>query len=746
VACAAAVLLLLVIVSGSALAGAFSFAPAVSYPTGKGTCSVAAADFDQDGRLDLVAADFGDATATVLRNLGGSFGSGGDAAVGAYPSAVATGDVSGDGKPDAVTADSGADTVTVLLNNGSGTLTAAGSFTAGAMPSSVAVADLNADGKADVVTANTFSDTVAVLLSAGGGSLNARSEYPVGRDPSAVATGDVNGDGSPDVVCANEGSGTVAVLLNVGGSLGAPNEYPAGAQPVALTVADLTGDGKADVAVADLASSSVSVLVADGAGRLSPAGTFATGAAPAAVAAGDLDGDTHLDLAVADSGSDAVTVLLGDGAGGFTAGGSYGAGAGPQGVVVAALNGDALLDVAAADYDGGAVAVLLQPVVTYTITPSVVGGADGHGSINPSAVQTVESGATPRFILNPEFGYHVAEVKVDGEVVSLTGINEYTFPPVSASHTISVLFEAGNLTITPSVVGGAGGHGTVSPAKAQTVSSGATPAFTFTPDAGYYVSAVKVDGDDVTLTGPNQYKFPPVTDSHTLSVTFAAGSLKITPSVVGGADGHGAISPSTVQTVVAGASPVFTFTPDEGYSVAEVAVDSKSVLPLDEAGSYTFAPVMASHTIAVTFVKGTPSPSPSPSGSASPSPSPSVSPSPSASTSPSPSASPSPSPTPGRITTSAPYKATARTGKSATLRFRVDRTHATGTATATIAFKDKKGKVVSRKTAKAVPFNKVFTYRYTCRLKKGTYRFTVSAVGPDGVRSSVNGSNTLAVK
>ena len=72
-------------------------------------------------------------------------------------------------------------------------------------------------------------------------------------------------------------------------------------------------------------------------------------------------------------------------------------------------------------------------------------------------------------------------------------------------------------TVTPSV---SGGNGAVSPADAQVVAIGATPAFTFTPDEGYAVEKVLVDGAAVTMTGTNAYTFAPVYADHTISVSF----------------------------------------------------------------------------------------------------------------------------------------------------------------------------------------------------------------------------------
>jgi hypothetical protein len=150
-----------------------------------------------------------------------------------------------------------------------------------------------------------------------------------------------------------------------------------------------------------------------------------------------------------------------------------------------------------------------------TVTPSVAGG---HGTISPAAAQRLDYGSAPTFTFTPDAGYHVSAVTVDGSAVTTTGANRYTFPALAADHTISVAFGAG-CTVTPSVIGG---HGTISPATAQMLDYGSTPTFTFTPDAGYHVGAVRVDGNLVTMTGTNRYAFPALAADHTISVAFGA--------------------------------------------------------------------------------------------------------------------------------------------------------------------------------------------------------------------------------
>jgi PKD repeat protein len=223
---------------------------------------------------------------------------------------------------------------------------------------------------------------------------------------------------------------------------------------------------------------------------------------------------------------------------------------------------------------------------TYTITPTAGTG----GTISPSTVQTVNYGATPTFTFTPNIGYYLSSVTVDGVSVTPSG-NSYTFPAVTANHNLLATFAINTYTITPT----AGTGGTISPSTVQTVNYGATPTFTFTPNIGYYLSSVTVDGVSVTPSG-NSYTFPAVTANHNLLATFAVYTYTITPSVSGG---NGAISPSTVQTVNYGATPTFTFTPNTGYVVNAVTVDGTAVTP--SGNTYTFPAVTANHAIQVTF-------------------------------------------------------------------------------------------------------------------------------------------------
>jgi len=82
------------------------------------------------------------------------------------------------------------------------------------------------------------------------------------------------------------------------------------------------------------------------------------------------------------------------------------------------------------------------------------------------------------------------------------------------------------------ITAGAGPGGSVSPSGAVTVNYGADQAFTITPDVGYHIADVLIDGSSVGVL--ISYTFTKVTANHTVVVTFAtdASDMKIIPDRV----------------------------------------------------------------------------------------------------------------------------------------------------------------------------------------------------------------------
>jgi hypothetical protein len=246
-------------------------APGSPFRVGSMPWSVALGDVNGDGRLDIVTANSSDNTVSVLLGDGaGRFEAAPTAPfnVGPGPNAVALGDVNGDGKLDLVTANVGGNTVTVLLGDGAGGFAAAAGspFAVGGAPPDLALGDFNGDGKLDIVTANSGGNTVSLLLGNGSGGFAAAtgSPFSVGSTPGRVALGDLNGDGKLDLVATGSGDNTVTVLLGDGAggfTAAASSPFPVGSTPVGVALGDVNGDGKLDIIVANAGGTTVSILL-----------------------------------------------------------------------------------------------------------------------------------------------------------------------------------------------------------------------------------------------------------------------------------------------------------------------------------------------------------------------------------------------------------------------------------------------------------------------------------------------------
>ncbi|MDC0678921.1 FG-GAP repeat domain-containing protein [Sorangium atrum] len=182
---------------------------------------VALADLDGDGKLDLLVGGFNvpgiGGLRVLLGNGDGTFQAPVLYAVGNQPTSVQVADFNGDGKLDVVTSNFVGSSLSVLLGNGDGTLQSATNYSApGAnTPNDVAVADVNGDGKLDLISANANGQTLSVWLGNGDGTFQPAIVFPSGGSfPDAVAVGDLNGDGKLDLATTNYFANTVSVLIN----------------------------------------------------------------------------------------------------------------------------------------------------------------------------------------------------------------------------------------------------------------------------------------------------------------------------------------------------------------------------------------------------------------------------------------------------------------------------------------------------------------------------------------------------
>jgi hypothetical protein len=341
-----------------------TFQSAVNYSTGKGPDAIAVGDFNGDGNLDLAVANYSDDTVSILLGNGnGTFGTASTVAlVSGKPRSVAVGDFNG--KPDLVTANGGLTGINVLLGNGNGTFQAAVKYTTDANATAVAIADFNGDGKPDLAVACASTGFDDILLGNGDGTFQAAVKYREGDNPGYLTVADVNGDGHPDLITVNGGlpigrgaNNSVSVLLNNGkGTFAAPLLFVTDQNPVAVAAGDFLGDGKLDLVVANHDSNDVSLLAGDGNGVFeAPRDVSQVGLGNGAIVAADFNGDGVTDLAVAHpfgASLHTIDILLNNGDGTFRKSISLTPSGSVAGMVAGDFNGDGKMDLAVSTTDG----------------------------------------------------------------------------------------------------------------------------------------------------------------------------------------------------------------------------------------------------------------------------------------------------------------------------------------------------------------------------------------------------------
>jgi len=335
--------------------------------------SVTVADVNLDGKPDLISANAGTNTLTVLTNDGsGGFGSNATLNVGNIPACVVSADVNGDGKPDLISGSFYDGSLTVLTNDGNGGFVSNATVNAGpGFPSpyvgvySIATADVNGDGRPDLIRANYYAFSLTVFTNNGGGVLGSNATLMTWNSPRDMAVADVNGDGRPDLVCVSAGSvGGLPppdvynmVFTNDGtGSFGTNAAQIFGSPSVSVAVADINDDGKPDLVTVDANDDLLRVWTNNGSGVFGSNVTLSVEGIPTSIALADVNRDGKPDVICASYDSSVsgypgyLTAFTNNGTGIFGLYTTLAVGSYPHCVVAADVNGDGRLDLITANF------------------------------------------------------------------------------------------------------------------------------------------------------------------------------------------------------------------------------------------------------------------------------------------------------------------------------------------------------------------------------------------------------------
>ncbi len=276
-----------------------------SKATGTFPFHLATADFDGDGKLDVVVSNQTTGNIGVFLNTStvgavsfANMVSFAAPAGGSTPQYLVVGDMDGDGKPDVVATYRTGNLLGYYRNTstlGSINFAAATGLSTGntTTPESVTVGDFNGDGKLDIAATllnNMISQgnpattgSMIMFRNQGGvtpfsaGATTARTYTLTGsKAPWNIAVGDLNNDGKLDLATSNRFSDNITAMYNDGTSdangfpnytlvnrMTTPSPFTVGSfavgsggvQPKSLVISDLSCDSSPDIAVANWFSS-----------------------------------------------------------------------------------------------------------------------------------------------------------------------------------------------------------------------------------------------------------------------------------------------------------------------------------------------------------------------------------------------------------------------------------------------------------------------------------------------------------
>ena len=187
-------------------------------------------------------------------------------------------------------------------------------------------------------------------------------------------------------------------------------------------------------------------------------------------------------------------------------------------------------------------------VTSYTVTLT----NDGNGTASASATSAA-AGTEITLTAVPNTGYHFKEWKVISGSMTITN-NKFTMPAENVE--VKAVFEKDAPTTCSLTTQVNGGNGTISASKTG-LTAGSTETITFTPDAGYEIDTVTVNGTATSVSG-NTLNVT-MNENKTVVVTYKAVEYNITvtdgKATVDAGSEISKAAQGTIVTLTANAAP-----------------------------------------------------------------------------------------------------------------------------------------------------------------------------------------------
>lgn len=240
---------------------------------------------------------------------------------------------------------------------------------------------------------------------------------------------------------------------------------------------------------------------------------------------------------------------------------------------------------------GGGVEPVPPKPAKYIITTE----DDGVASIKPEGEIEMNEGESITFNMIGSDGYRPTIDSIDNIKISAYGISSYIFEDVNANHSISItnsITTEKSSIVTPHAYKG----GKISPKSRTVISLNKPTTFTITPNEGYEIDKVLIDGHNVGAVSEYTFTFTEL-EFHLIEAFFKEAKPTTTYTVTVSYNLGG----DHEYTVNAGESYSLGVSVRKGYHLTSVLDNNVEVISQVVNNQYTIASVNEDHTIVITY-------------------------------------------------------------------------------------------------------------------------------------------------